>query len=150
MNTNKKNIVSKNDKPSTIIGRMAKESGYTMLMHPMTDTLMKLNLSTAEFRLMLYVIRHTIGFRKTHLIFRLKNIMTATDISRPSIYRAKTTLITRNMIKVVSINGEDNIEININVNEWILDTNNTTINTPVLEHTPKPIGRNPYLPGGVQ
>lgn len=96
------------------------EDGYTRLANEILEQIMKISLNGTQFRLVLAIWRYTYGFRrKTHTL-SITFLAKAINASRSQVDRELTTLIDRNIIKVLGkVKGVRELGFNKNYEEWI-------------------------------
>ena len=75
-----------------------KENGYTPIASEILEHLVKLPLSAAELRVLLWVFRKTYGWNKKEDLISLTQFEQATKMSRPTVVRALKNLVIRGIL----------------------------------------------------
>ncbi len=74
------------------------ENGYTRIANEVLEALVKVRLPPSEKDILLFILRKTYGWGKTQDRISLTQFEKGTDLSRPTVVKALSNLITRKMI----------------------------------------------------
>ncbi|MEK5173204.1 replication protein [Heyndrickxia sp. FSL W8-0496] len=79
------------------------EKGHTRIANEILENIMKTNLNGTQFRIVLAIWRNTYGFQETTHEMSISYLANAIDANKSQVDRELTSLINRNIIKVIGI-----------------------------------------------
>ncbi|MFX1536788.1 MAG: replication protein [Promethearchaeota archaeon] len=91
-----------------------KENGYTPIANEIMEALAKINLSSYQFRLLMFILRKTYGFNKKDDWISNSQIVGGTGIRKQHVSRTKKELMER---KLVTLSG-NKIKFNKDCSQW--------------------------------
>lgn len=96
------------------------EDGYTRVANEILENIMKVSLNGTQFRIVMAVWRYTYGFQRTKHEMSISFLSQSINASRGQVDRELSTLISRNILKVVKTGerGARVIMFNKNHTQW--------------------------------
>ena len=97
------------------------EKGYTPLSNILLEVIYRTNFTTAELKIILFMLRYTSGYNRTEYEFSLSFISGGIGISKRFVSQCLKTLIYDNVLHVVKEYSDTHsriIKINMNYRQW--------------------------------
>jgi phage replication O-like protein O len=94
------------------------ENGHTDLNHENLERLYSLDLSGSEFRIILYIIRRTWGWKKKDCVVKTSTMVTETKLSKKSVCEAVNKLVTKRLLITDKDGRKVTYKFNKDYDEW--------------------------------
>jgi len=109
------------------------ENGHFLIANELAEALCRINLSAYEWRVLMYVIRKTYGWKKKFDVISISQIASGTGLQRSHACRAKASLVAKNVLQM----DGDRIGPNKDYDTWNV-TNSGTVPKSVTNRDSSP------------
>lgn len=97
------------------------KNGFTRIANELLEKMIQQNLNGTQFRIVMAIWRYTYGFQKKEKALSISYISKSIDANRNQVDRELTSLINREIVKIVGLD-ERNVrilQVNKNYKEWL-------------------------------